>query len=297
MKDLHPVVPIIYYAAVIGLSMFSDSPVFLIASFIIGLVYGAYLRINEGEKEVGFKIIKNAIIMFFFFIFFGALINGLFTHNGATVLFFLGPNRITLEAFIYGAVMSLILSSVIIWFISFGIIMTSDKLICVFGHFAPVIGLTISMIFRFIPLLRRRYKDIKMGQISLGRGNVKGPINKIKQITKELSILISWSLEAAIESADSMAARGYGLPGRSSYRLYAFRKRDGLIIAVIVLLTVATGTCFHLGACKIYYYPEIRFAGLSTPLIDLIAVISFIVLAFIPLIIDFCEELRWKKSL
>ena len=61
-----------------------------------------------------------------------ALVNGFFTHNGATVLFYLGPNRITKEAFCYGAVMALMIAAVIFWFGSFGVLMTADKMIYLF---------------------------------------------------------------------------------------------------------------------------------------------------------------------
>ena len=291
MKNFHPIVTVIYYAAIIGLSMFSDSPVFLILSLIGAISYAVCSKDGEAGKTIGSIIAVIAIILTF-----ATLINGFFTHNGATVLFYLGPNRVTLEAFIYGLVMGLMIVTVIIWFMSFGVVMSSDKLIDVFGRMAPVIGLTISMIFRFIPLLKRRYRDIKMGQVSLGRGDIKGPINILRQKVKELSILISWSLEASIESADSMAARGYGLPGRTSYRVFKFNNRDMAAIVSVLLLTVLAIICYIKGSYRVYYYPTVRFAGEHNNVIGVIGLIAFVVLALLPTAIDLYGDYKWRKS-
>ena len=61
------------------------------------------------------------------------------------------------------------LSAIVIWFMSFNIVMSADKLIYLFGKAAPVLGLTLSMVFRFIPLLQARYREISMGQRCMGR--------------------------------------------------------------------------------------------------------------------------------
>ena len=64
-----------------------------------------------------------------------------------------------------------------------------------FGRFAPVLGLTLSMIFRFVPLLRTRFELIREGQRALYAGDEKSFVGKIRQLGKEVSILVSWSLD------------------------------------------------------------------------------------------------------
>lgn len=288
MKNYHPSAIAIYYGVILAITMFSNSPVILGISLLAATLYMVYLK--------GMDSLKNILLLLAFVVVISGLMNGLFTHNGATVLFYLGGNRITFEAFVYGFVMALMIVSVLIWFMSFGEIMTSDKLIHIFGKLAPVIGLTISMIFRLVPLLRRRYRDIRMGQISLGRGEVKGPINILKQRVKEISILISWSLEASIESADSMSARGYGLPGRTGYVIYKFSPRDYLVIALSLILGIAVAATYYFGALGLYYYPEIRPKASVTPLTTGLALFSFTILAFLPIILELQDDLQWKKS-
>ena len=307
MRNYHPWVSTVYYLAIIGLTMFSNSPVLLLISFFGAAIYALYLKNIDGqygESNDSFggatpgSLLKSIAIMLVLISLFGCLINGFFTHNGATVLFYIGPNRITLEAFIYGLVMALLVVSVITWFMSFGAVMTSDKLINVFGRLSPVLGLTVAMIFRFVPLLRKRYKEIKMGQKALGRSvsETKGFINKMRQGIKEISILISWSLEASIESADSMSARGYGLPGRTSYRIFKFGRRDGIMIGIIFLLAAVVIAGFVMGVSTTYYYPTFEVQWNNQGAFTALMYTAFTLLALLPTIVEYMGELAWKKS-
>ena len=285
---MHPVVTASYYAIVIGILMFSNSPLFLISAIALGMCYDMLLK--------GRKSLRNNLFIILFMSFLTVLINALFTHNGSTVLFYLGNNRVTLEAACYGLAMALMLSGVVIWFSSFNVVMTSEKLIYIFGRFAPVLGLTLSMIFRFVPLLRTRFELIGEGQKALYAGDEKGFIGKIRQFGKEVSILVSWSLESSIESADSMAARGYGLKGRTSYNLFKIRTADIMTLLLSMLLGGVTITSYAAGVNKLYYYPVIRVVESSPKWLELAGYISFIALLAMPLAIDLIGELRWKKS-
>ena len=285
---MHPVVTASYYAIVIGILMFSNSPLFLISAIAMGMCYDMLLK--------GRRSLRNNLFIILFMSFLTVLINALFTHNGSTVLFYLGNNRVTLEAACYGLAMALMLSGVVIWFSSFNVVMTSEKLIYIFGRFAPVLGLTLSMIFRFVPLLRTRFELIREGQKALYAGDEKGFIGKIRQFGKEVSILVSWSLESSIESADSMAARGYGLKGRTSYNLFKIRTADIMTLLLSMLLGGITIISYTAGVNKLYYYPVIRVVESSPKWLELAGYVSFIALLAMPLAIDLIGELRWKKS-
>ena len=285
---MHPMVTASYYAIVIGILMFSNSPLFLISAIAMGMCYDMLLK--------GRRSLRNNLFIILFMSFLTVLINALFTHNGSTVLFYLGNNRVTLEAACYGLAMALMLSGVVIWFSSFNVVMTSEKLIYIFGRFAPVLGLTLSMIFRFVPLLRTRFELIREGQKALYTGDEKGFIGKIRQFGKEVSILVSWSLESSIESADSMAARGYGLKGRTSYNLFKIRTADIMTLLLSMLLGGVTITSYAAGVNKLYYYPVIRVVESSPKWLELAGYVSFIALLAMPLAIDLIGELRWKKS-
>ena len=66
------------------------------------------------------------------------------------------------------------------------------------------------MVLRFIPMMIKRWREIHEAQIGMLCTQNTGMIPKAKQFTKELSILISWSLENSIDTSVSMVSRGYG---------------------------------------------------------------------------------------
>ncbi len=287
--ERHPAVTTVYFALVIGITMFSGSPLFLLLSFLWGFAYEVILK---GKKSVRGTLILAGVILLM-----SGLINMFFTHNGSTVLFYMGTNRVTLEALLYGWYMALMIIAVIVWFSCCGVIQTSDKLIYIFGRFAPVLGLTVSMIFRFIPLLRHRFSEIEAGQKAMGRGELTRPVKRLRQFAKEVSILISWSLEASIESADSMAARGYGLKGRTSFHLFRFEKRDLFLLLLVLAASAAAAGGLIAGAFRFYFYPEIRpVAPALSPVVKAGSLACFVLLLSIPAAIDLLGEYQWKRS-
>lgn len=282
----HPMVNVFFYIFVIGVAMFSNHPVFLGVGLLGGCLYSAMLKgMNAWKFNAGILLVMTVTM---------ALVNGLFTHNGVTVLFSVNGKRITLEAFLYGAGMAMLVSCVMIWFTSFQVIMCSDKFIYLFGKLAPVLGLTMSMIFRFIPLLQQRFREIHNGQKCMGRNYGSGSwIKKARQFMKEISILISWSLEASIESSDSMEARGYGLKGRTSFHLYKFQKKDAVVLSLILILGIVSIIGCVLGRTTIYYYPNIWIKKPDG--IFCVTLVSYIGLMSIPMLIDWKGEQKWKQ--
>ncbi len=280
----HPLLNFVYFAFVIGLTMFANHLIFLLISFCLAWLYSYMLR---GSKALGFNLAISVASLLLV-----TIINILNVHNGETVLFFLNGNRVTLEAVVYGVVMALMLSSMIIWFSCFQVVVTGDKIVYLFGRVAPRLALTISMIMRFIPLLKERFWEIHMGQRCMGRSG-QGLMRTLRQLTKEISILTAWSLEASIETADSMEARGYGLHGRSSFHLYRLTRQDAGWL--LVLLALGAGALFAAvrGVMTIYYYPKI-----IMPPVDgryaAAALVYGALLAVAP-VMDIISQLQWKR--
>lgn len=281
----HPAVNLIFFLFAIGITMFSMSPVFLTVTLVFSWLYSILLN---GKKAVKSNIIFTIPILIIM-----TMINTLFTHNGATVLFYLNNSRITLEALLYGLAAAVLLSSIIVWFSCFNVVMTSDKLIYVFGKAAPVLGLTLSMIFRFIPLLKARFREISMGQRCMGRHVSGGFFARLRQVTKEVSILISWSLEAAIETSDSMEARGYGLPGRTSFHLFKMTPTDKALLAVISISGLIAAAGCVLGRTSIYYYPKVVLG--QWDILTVITLAAYLVLLATPIITDIFGEIKWQQ--
>lgn len=281
----HPAVNLMYFVFTIGITMFSTGPAFLAETLVFSWTYSILLN---GKKAIKTNIIFTVPVLIIM-----TVINTFFTHNGATVLFYLNYGRITLEALLYGLAAAVLLSSVIVWFSCFNVIMSSDKLIYFFGKIAPVLGLTLSMIFRFIPLLKSRYKEISMGQRCMGCHQKGSYLSKLRQTAKEVSILISWSLEAAIETSDSMEARGYGLPGRTSFHLFKLTQTDKMLLAAMGLCGGIAAIGCALGKTSIYYYPVVVLTNWD--IMTVVTFIAYTALLMIPLMIDIIGELKWQQ--
>ena len=280
----HPAVNFIFFIFAIGITMFSMDPLFLAVTLAASWSWSILL---SGRRAIKFNLLMSVPILII-----TSVINTLFNHNGETILFWLFGNRITLEAFVFGLAGAVMLSAVLVWFTSFNVVMTSDKFLYLFGKAAPVLALTLSMIFRFIPLLKSRYKEISMGQRCMGRHTEKKFLDQVRQTVKEVSILISWSLEASIETSDSMEARGYGLKGRTSFHLFKFTSRDGWLLAFMASLgLVAAAGCF-LGASGMDYYPTIVFHEFT--LLKAVSLVCYSALLLTPLAIDILGEKKWR---
>ena len=181
-----------------------------------------------------------------------AVLNPVFNHAGATVLrYFPNGNPLTLESIVYGAAAAVLLITLVIWFTCFHAVMTSDKLVCLFGRLIPALSLLLSMTLRFVPRFTEQARKIIAAQRCMGRTrSVRGSVTI-------LSILVTWALENAVGTADSMKCRGHGLPGRTSFTLYRFYRRDRLALLWLVCCGAYILAGWLSGALHWQYYPTL----------------------------------------
>ena len=132
-----------------------------------------------------------------------------------------------------------------------------------------------------------------MGQRCMGRHTETKFLSRVRQTVKEVSILISWSLESSIETSDSMEARGYGLKGRTSFHLFKFTARDGRLLAWMAGLGLAAAAGCFLGASGMDYYPTIVFHEFT--LLKAVSLVCYSLLLATPLIIDILGEKKWQR--
>ena len=195
----------------------------------------------------------------------------------------------------------------ILWFSCYNQIMTSDKFIYLFGRIIPAMSLMLSMALRFVPHFIAQLKVIRNGQKSVGMDVSNGKwFKKVRYALNMVSILVTWALENAIETADSMKSRGYGLKGRTAFSIYRFNRRDKILGGMLAVLFVVSGYgCCH-GAAFSQYNPRILLAGFTifgrvprqscSPVLAVITFISFGIFCFLPLMLDLSEEYAMKKS-
>ena len=284
-SSYHPLVNFIYFFSVIVFSMFLMHPILVSISLIRSCIYAFYLK---GKKAVRFTVVYMLPIVILM-----AFINPLVSHEGNTVIFYINGNVVTVEALIYGIMSAVMFISILIWFSSYNVIMTSDKFTYLFGKVIPSTSLIITMILRFVPRFKKQIKVISEGQKAIGRSVKDGNIfDRINHGINIISILTTWVLENSIDTADSMKARGYGLRGRSSFNYYKFTKRDGRILAVILVLIGVVITALVKGYGRIIFYPDIIINKVD--FFSIVFYVSYSVLVLVPFIVDMMEELRWR---
>lgn len=282
----HPLINFIYFTSVIVFSMIFVHPICLVTSLLCSVIYSIILN---GKKALKFIVMLLPLILI------SALINPTFNHEGVTVIAYLpSGNPLTLESILYGIVAASMVATVICWFSCFNKIMTSDKFIYLFGRIIPSLSLILSMTFRFVPKFKEQVQEVSNAQKSMGRDTSEGSVfARVKNSIRILSAVITWSLENAIDTSDSMKSRGYGLTGRTAYSNYVFDKRDvtALIYLSVTIIYFLIGAL--LGKIHYRYFPSMR--GTDMSFYSTSIFISYIMICIMPIIIEIWEELKWRK--
>lgn len=223
-----------------------------------------------------------------------ALINPAFNHEGVTILIYLeNGNPLTLESIVYGIAAATMLIAVMCWFSCYHVVMTSDKFVYLFGRIIPSLSLILSMVLRFVPRFKTQIHIVSSAQRCIGRDVSNGSVlTRIKHGIKILSIMVTWMMENAIETADSMKSRGYGLHGRTAFSIYSFDKRDSIAMSLILLAGgyILAGTAF--GGLYYRYFPSMK--GADTSAFTISQLIVYTALCFMPLVINLWEDRKWK---
>jgi energy-coupling factor transport system permease protein len=144
-----------------------------------------------------------------------------------------------------------------------------------------------------VPRYTAQIKVISNAQKCIGRDVSQGSMLKRAQNgIKILSIMTTWALESAIETADSMKSRGYGLPNRTSFSLFRFDNRDKMIFAIIIGLIVIVLVGAVTGQNKMRFFPSIKSASI-TPF-SVMVYTAYFLLCMLPVIINILEEIKWR---
>ncbi len=283
VKSFHPISAIVYFASVLAISMFSQNPLLHIISLIGAMAYYVKMNKNGYIKELLVYLAMLCIV---------AAINPFFSHRGETVLFFMNKNPITLESLLYGFGIAMMLISVIYWFKCFSLIMTEDKLLCLFGGISPKLALLISSSLRFVPHFKQRIKKIKNAQKTMGMYSSDAFSDRISGTMRSYSSLVGWSLENAIDVGTSMKSRGYGLKGRTHFSLFKFSVGDTVAVGIIAFLDFIVMYFMFIGKLDFVYYPRMSAMNISAS--GICALVAFAMLCFLPFILELKEDLQWK---
>lgn len=284
---MNPFVNFVYFAGIMVFTVCVQHPAVLLTGAVASFVYSIYL---VGASQLIFNI------KLLFLIVLTTILNPLFNHQGATILFYLNENPVTKEAIVYGFAAGVMLYDMLLEFSIFNKIMTSDKIICVLSHTVPVFALLFTISLRFVPMYRAQLKKIRAAQKGVGcdtsQGNV---LDRIIHGIEILSGLITWALENALETSDSMKARGFGLRGRTYYTNSRFTRLDKQMAAVELLLLTVAGLAVYHGSFHAVYFPEISIQPVFGK--EKILYVAYLIFTLLPLMIDIKEEMVWHLSI
>lgn len=286
-SSCHPALNFLYFALVIGFSMFLMHPVSLIISLGASLTYAVYLN---GRRAVRFSLLVMLPMMIV-----AALVNPAFNHEGATLLAYLpSGNPLTLESILYGLAAAAMLAAVVTWFSCYTAVMTSDKFVYLFGRVIPALSLVLSMTLRFVPKFQAQFKVVSEAQQCVGRDVSNGSLlRRLRNAVTIFSIMLTWSLENAIETADSMKSRGYGLPGRTAFSIYRFDSRDKAVLAWLVSCGFFLCCGAAAGGFTWRYYPTMKGAPWTPMTVCFQAV--YLALCLTPVALDLWADWSWRR--
>lgn len=222
-------------AALLGLSLLiitflCKNPIILMIIFsfcIFTMIYSGNIK----KLKMGLKYFIPFSIL-------AIVVNMIFVSQGNIILFYLFGEKFTLEALIYGVILSLKLLVVIYLFAITSIIIDSDMAASYFSSKIPKSTLTIMISLKIFPNMKNRIANLK--EIYSIRGvdfESKKLIEKVKSNIPVLSVLLEDSLEGAFDIGEAAYVRGFLSGERSVYDKPKIEKKDYLlIIASIAIL-------------------------------------------------------------
>lgn len=277
--NIHPLAQVIYYLACLTFTLMFNNPIYLVSILLTVILLGLMYE----QPKVIIKSLKFYLIVSVFIV----LINVISIRRGRNILFYVFGKEITLEALLYGIIMAISLMSVFLIFTSFNKIITQDRFLFVFSKISKRLAFILMMAIRWIPVLNKTAADINMIQTTKGVDyTTKNKRSLLKKLAVNLEILLGYSMENSMITAESMKARGYETTGkkRTFYFNYKLNNFDVLVLIVEGMLIAFNIYYYMHGYGEIDIYRKLTVE--SFWYVYLPAYISFLTLCFIPFLIE-----------
>ena len=283
----HPAVNFLFFAAVIAGTVLFRHPLFLAISFFCGVAYSVQ---RNGKKAAAFDGCLLPLIAVF------ALYYSSYHHFGITVLRqnFIG-NNMTLESLVYGMVLGVSIAGVMIWFSCVYSVVSTDKVVYLFGRVSPKLSLFLAIFLRMVPRIKGEAKKIHMAQRGIGRGVNQGNLwQRLKNAIRIFSMLITWIIGALATSSDSMVGRGSNLRGRTAFSIYRFDNRDRAFVIALFSCITLTAMAYLLKQTDMAYSPEILWKPITPASIVFYA--GYAILCLMPLALELWTQARFRRA-
>lgn len=283
----HPAVNFIFFAAAIYGAVSFKHPVFLAIAYVCAFAYSVK---RCGKQAVIFNLCLLPLILAF------ALYYSSYHHFGVTVWKknFIG-NNMTLESFVYGLVIGLRFATLCMWLEAMFRLVSSDKVVYLFGKVSPLLSLFLTILLRLFPRIGQEAGRINLAQKGIGRGSNQGNIfQRLVNCLRIFSMLITWMISALALESDSMRSRGSLLRGRTAFSIYRFDNRDRAFVIALFSCITLTAMGVILGASKMWYNPRIIWRPLNG--IGIVTAIGYLALCFMPMVLELWTEYRFHAA-
>ena len=283
----HPAVNFIFFAAAIYGAVSFKHPVFLAIAYVCAFAYSVK---RCGKRAVIFNLCLLPLVLAF------ALYYSSYHHFGVTVLKknFIG-NNMTLESFSYGLVIGLRFATLCMWLEAMFRVVSSDKVVYLFGKVSPLLSLFLTILLRLIPRIGQEARRINLAQKGIGRGSNQGNIfQRLMNCLRIFSMLITWMISALALESNSIRSRGSLLRGRMAFSIYRFDNRDRAFVIGLFLCITLTIMGIILGATDMWYNPRILWNRLNG--LEIVTAIGYLVLCLMPMGLELWTEHRFRAA-
>ena len=287
MRSCHPMVSGLYLLLMLLMTMLTLHPLLLVTSLVAaGLT---------GRLYYGRSFLLRGLILGISVGLYALLIYPVFNHNGSTPLFYINQMAVTREAILYGATMTTLLVCAFLWCEVGRALLDSERLMYLVGKAFPSLALMLSITFRFLPLLHHRFRSIRQAQMGMGRRREDlSFFMSLKLLGKEISTLLSQTLELSAASSISMEGRGYGTTKRTTYSRFIFRKRDGISCLLFLALGIPPLFSIFKGNFQMNFFPDLTFPEFHPGM--LFCWICMCLLAFYPALAELINRIKDKHA-
>ena len=283
--SLHPAAAAGYFVSVIALALVAQNP-WLQA---VGLMGAVCMLIGlDGRKGFRFAGVVLALGLVV------ALVNPLFNTHGNTALFIWWSGRpYTLEALAAGALTAATLAQTLLWFASLSLVLTTDKLMFLFGRWAPSLVLVLTLALRLVTTLRRKVQRTSEARACIGLGDGASLADRVREAGAVLGSVTAGAFEDGVTTADSMKSRGFGLSGATRCAAYRFDRQDGALMALMGVFVVVIVAALAQGAFAFELFPQLKMAPFGV--LSGCALVCYGALALLPLALQCREVIRWRS--
>lgn len=283
----HPAINLIYFAAAIACTILFHHPAFLAISYLASFAYTVKLG---GRKALCFNLCLLPLMAAY------TAWYSYYTHFGVTVIGqnFAG-NDMTLESIVFGLVISVTCAAVIQWMSCVFAVVSSDKVVYLFGRISPKLSLFLSILLRSVPRIKETAVRINTAQRGIGRGVGQGnPLQMVSNTLRLCSIMITWTIESFASAAESMKSRGYTLKGRTAFSIYRFDNRDRSFVVILFLCLTLIMMAVMFNQTNILYDPEIIMNRITA--VSYLFYLAYAVFLLLPMGLQIAGEQNFRRQ-